>query len=187
MANLEGDLGQILIGLGSNRAGHWGEPAEALQRAVDEMRSAGVSVGVVSDIYLTAGVGSGRPGDYVNAVVAADAHLPPIALLGLLKRLEARAGKRSARPWGPRPLDLDIIDYKGVVRHWRQSLPVRGSNHGLTLPHGWAHQRPFVLKPLLDVAPQWRHPVLKLSARDLWQLCAKQRRGRILDRIGRLR
>ena len=187
MANLEGSLGQILIGLGSNRAGQWGEPAEALQRAVDEMRAAGVSVDAVSGIYLTAGVGSGQPGDYVNAVIAADAHLQPIALLRLLKRLEARAGKRSGCPWGPRPLDLDIIDYKGVVRHWRQPAPVQGSSHGLTLPHGLAHQRPFVLKPLLDVAPQWRHPVLKLSARELWRTCGRESRGRILEQLGRLR
>ncbi len=187
MANLEGGLGQILIGLGSNRAGHWGEPISALQRAVDEMRAAGVSVETLSYIYLTEGVGSGQPGNYVNAVVAADTHLQPAALLGLLKRLEARAGKRSGRPWGPRPLDLDIIDYKGVVRHWCQRQPVQRANRGLTLPHGHAHQRPFVLKPLLDVAPQWRHPALKLSAQQLWRACVRQGRGRILDRIGRLR
>ena len=77
MANLEGGLGQILIGLGSNRAGQWGEPAEALQRAVDEMRAAGISVDAVSYIYLTEGVGSWQPGEYVNAVVAADAHMGP--------------------------------------------------------------------------------------------------------------
>ena len=186
MANLEGGLGQILIGLGSNRAGQWGEPAEALQRAVDEMRAAGISVDAVSYIYLTEGVGSWQPGEYVNAVVAADAHMGPIALLRLLKRLEACAGKRSGRPWGPRPLDLDIIDYKGVVRHWSHPAPLRRSNHGLTLPHGWAHLRPFVLKPLLDVAPKWRHPVLMLSANELWSRCARQRGGRILDRTGRL-
>lgn len=186
MANLEGDLGQILIGLGSNRAGHWGEPAEALQRAVDEMRAAGISVDAVSNIYLTEGVGSWQPGEYVNAVVAADAHMGPIALLRLLKRLEACAGKRSGRPWGPRPLDLDIIDYKGVVRHWRHPAPRGASNRGLILPHIGAHERPFVLKPLLDVAPKWRHPVLMLSANQLWSRCVRERSGRIRDRAGRL-
>lgn len=186
MANLEGSLGQILIGLGSNRAGHWGEPAEALQRAVDEMRAAGISVDAGSYLYLTEGVGSWRPGQYVNAVVAADAHMGPIALLRLLKRLEAGAGKRSARPWGPRPLDLDIIDYKGLVRHWGHPALLGASNRGLVLPHAGAHERPFVLKPLLDVAPKWRHPVLMLSANDLWRRCARQRGGRILDCSGRL-
>jgi len=186
VANLEGGLGQILIGLGSNRAGHWGEPAEALQRAVDEIRAAGISVDAVSYVYWTEGIGSWQPGQYVNAVVAVDAHMSPVALLRLLKRLEARAGKRSGRPWGPRALDLDIIDYKGVVRHWGHPAPFQASNGGLMLPHARAHQRPFVLKPLLDVAPKWRHPVLMLSADELWRRCARERGGRILERAGRL-
>jgi 2-amino-4-hydroxy-6-hydroxymethyldihydropteridine diphosphokinase len=179
-------LGQILIGLGSNRAGHWGESAEALRRAVDEMRAAGISIDAVSHIYSTEGVGFGQPGIYANAAVAGDAHMGPIALLRLLKRLEARAGKRSAQPWGPRSLDLDIIDYKGIVRHWRDGAPLQGVNRGLTLPHAGTHERPFVLKPLLDIAPNWRHPVLQLSANQLWRRCAKQRGGRILESVGRL-
>ena len=180
-------MGRILIALGSNREGCWGAPASALQRAVDEMRSRGISVDALSSIYSTAGVGSGQPGEYANAVIAAESHLGPVALLRLLKRLEARAGKRSARPWGPRALDLDIIDYKGVVHHWRGGAPVGGQDRRLTLPHGRAHERPFVLKPLLDVAPRWRHPVLKQSVMQLWRNAMRNDAGEILGEIGRLK
>ena len=187
MANLEAVLGRILIALGSNREGHWGKPPEALQRAVDAMRRRGISVIGLSAIYSTAGVGSWQPGEYANAAIAAESHLAPLALLRLLKGIEAGAGKRSARPWGPRALDLDIIDYKGLVRHWRDHVPVGGQGHRLTLPHGRAHERPFVLKPLLDVAPRWRHPVLRQSAAELWRSAMRQESGQILGEIGQLR
>jgi 2-amino-4-hydroxy-6-hydroxymethyldihydropteridine diphosphokinase len=90
--------------------------------------------------------------------------LAPAALLRLVKRLEYKAGRRFARRWSPRPLDIDVLDYGGRQIGW----PVRGRERGrLILPHPEMHQRAFVLVPLLEVAPHWRHPVLGVGAERL--------------------
>ena len=93
---------------------------------------------------------------YLNAVVLVEAYIAPGALLRLLKRIERRAGGRlGARNGGPRPLDIDILDYGGR----RIGRPPRRRQRGrLILPHPEMHRRAFVLVPLLEVAPAWRHP-----------------------------
>jgi 2-amino-4-hydroxy-6-hydroxymethyldihydropteridine diphosphokinase len=135
-----------------------------------------------SRIYETAPVGpSGQP-PYANAVAAFLTSLPPEALLRRLKQIEAQAGRRGGRPWGERTLDLDLIDYKGLVRGWAGTQPrwAMAGPRPLILPHPLVQKRPFVLRPLLDVAPEWRHPVLKKSARQLWRRIAASSEGRVL-------
>jgi 2-amino-4-hydroxy-6-hydroxymethyldihydropteridine diphosphokinase len=100
-----------------------------------------------------------------------------------LKQIERRAGRRGGRPWGPRTLDIDIVDYAGLVTHWRKGRGAFGRPRPLVLPHPLAHERPFVLKPLLDIAPDWRHPALKRSARELWRAAARGREGRVIKRL----
>jgi 2-amino-4-hydroxy-6-hydroxymethyldihydropteridine diphosphokinase len=84
-----------------------------------------------------------------------------------------------------RMLDLDIIDYKGRIVRWspvQKGLP-RERVRPLVLPHPQLGNRPFVLKPLLDVAPNWRHPVLKLSASELWRRVPKHGQGGVLKEL----
>lgn len=139
----------------------------------------------VSDLYETAAMGRARQPPYLNAVALAATSLPAPALLRLLKQVEARAGRRGGRPWGMRTLDLDILDYKGLRLNWAKarSGPPRQRALPLILPHPQLDQRAFVLRPLLDVAPNWHHPVLKLSARDLWRRVSKRGQGRVLKRL----
>lgn len=175
----------ILIGLGSNRAGEWGSPAATLRRAGGELEAAGCRVTRRSPLYQTAAVGPEPQDAFVNAVLAISCSLPPEALLRRLKSLERLAGRRSGRRWGPRALDLDILDYRGLVRRWSAAFGGRDRMRPppLVLPHPQLHVRPFVLLPLLDVAPQWRHPVLKLSARQLWNRVRQQSEGRVLKKL----
>jgi 2-amino-4-hydroxy-6-hydroxymethyldihydropteridine diphosphokinase len=121
----------------------------------------------------------------VNAVALLDTSLPPEALLRVLKEIERKSGRRGGRPWGPRTLDIDIVDYGGLVRHWRKRRPAfkAAGTRPLVLPHPLAHERPFVLKPLLDIAPHWRHPALKQSVRDLWHRVSEHGQGRVLERL----
>jgi 2-amino-4-hydroxy-6-hydroxymethyldihydropteridine diphosphokinase len=74
--------------------------------------------------------------------------------------MEAGFGRRRERPNGPRTLDLDILDYQGVILNC-PSLP------SLELPHPRLHQRDFALLPLQEVAPNWRHPSLNLPVSSL--------------------
>ena len=176
----------ILIGIGSNRAGVWGDPATTVNTAVDVLGdTAGTRVVRRSGLYLTAGVGPGQPGAFVNAVVALECHCGPEALLRRLKMIERAAGPRSARRWGPRPLDLDILDYRGRMMGWRthDRLNAAALRNRLSLPHPLLHTRPFVLAPLSEIAPEWRHPVLKITARQLWDRMRDERSGRVLKRL----
>lgn len=145
----------LLLGAGANVAGPWGGPGETLARAFRELARAGVTIVRASNTYRTKPVGDTPQPRYLNAVVMAKSSIAPGTLLRLLKQIERRAGRRTARAMASRPLDLDILDYGGR----RIGHPARRRERGrLILPHPEMHVRAFVLVPLLEVAPAWRHP-----------------------------
>ena len=185
MAAQSNGHGKILVGLGANCPGPWGSPVQSLHRALAEIERRGVAVEAVSPLYETAALGAARQPPYVNQVALLATRLPASSLLRLLKEIERRSGRRGGRPWGARTLDLDIIDYKGMVLNWsgsRKTMP-RARVRPRVLPHPQLELWPFVLRPLLDVAPKWRRPVSKLSAEELWQRVKKQGQGSVLKRL----
>jgi 2-amino-4-hydroxy-6-hydroxymethyldihydropteridine diphosphokinase len=173
----------ILLGLGSNLAGPWGESPAILARTLEKLTVAGLRILACSSFYATQPVGIGRQPTYVNAVVMAKAPFGPAKLLRTLKRIERCAGRRLGRHWGPRQLDIDILDFGGR----RIGQPRAGSQRRpgqLRLPHPEMHRRAFVLLPLHEIAPSWRHPRLGLSAATLMsRLPARDHAGvrRVLD------
>lgn len=165
----------ILLGLGSNLPGGWGESSAILARAMRELCAGGLEILRISSPYSTAPLGGGCQPRYLNAVIEAVGSIQPAALLRLAKRIEREAGRRLGRHWGPRTLDIDVLDFAG-----RQI----GNPHGrrqrgrLVLPHPEMHRRAFVLRPLQEVAPHWRHPRLGVSAGGLLaRLTSKERDG----------
>lgn len=176
------ERGGVLLGLGANRPGPWGEPDATLRRALDELAARNVRIVGVSPLYRSEPVGQARQAPYVNAAALVHTARPPAALLRVLKQIEREAGRRGGRPWGSRTLDIDILDYAGRVVNWRGARP--GSpgpgRRALVLPHPQIHRRPFVLQPLLDLAPRWRHPAMKQSGRELWRKILNSRTGRVL-------
>jgi 2-amino-4-hydroxy-6-hydroxymethyldihydropteridine diphosphokinase len=154
----------LLLGLGANIAGPWGSPAETLSRALATLARAGLDELACSHFYRTKPVGGGHQPDFLNAVVATRARLAPFQLLRFLKALERQAGRRPGRRWGPRPLDIDILDYGGRRLGWPGA---RRGRARLVLPHPDLHRRAFVLVPLREIAPGWRHPVLGAGASAL--------------------
>ncbi len=111
--------GDVLVALGANCPGVWGTPRETLERALAALEQEGIVVTARSPFYETAAIGQTRQHPYVNAVARVATAKPPAALLRVLKQIERRAGRRGGRPWGNRTLDLDIVDYKGLVQNWR--------------------------------------------------------------------
>lgn len=147
-------------------AGAWGDPIETLRRALEELAKISTEACKISHIYSSKPVGPANQPDYVNAVCQISSPRDASSLLAIFKTLEREAGRGNGRRWGPRPLDLDLIDFKGRVHQW-PGTSFSGPRRRLVLPHPELHKRAFVLRPLLDVAPTWRHPVLGLSVRQI--------------------
>lgn len=157
-------MATILLALGSNlRHPQCGAPAGVLRAAIAALVTEGFAIEAVSAIYRTAPLGPQQP-LYANAALMTATSLAPQELMALLHRVEAAFGRMRRRPWGPRVLDLDIIAYGNHIfpNQWQW---VRA--RGLTVPHPQMHHRTFVLRPLVEIAPSWRHPRLNLTVRQL--------------------
>ncbi|MGE0426240.1 MAG: 2-amino-4-hydroxy-6-hydroxymethyldihydropteridine diphosphokinase [Reyranellaceae bacterium] len=164
----------VWCSLGANERGCWGEPPATLRRAIDQIERAGLRVVACSSLYLTEPLGGPRQPRYSNAVIGIEGSIAPAALLRLLKRLERHAGRRPNGHWSARPLDIDILDFKGA-RVGRSAGPRKRS--GLVLPHPEMTARGFVLVPLAEVAPRWRHPIRGIRAADFLRRAPRLCRG----------
>ncbi len=157
----------VLVAIGANLPGPDGAaPIDTCWRAVAGLaRLPGLRLRGLSRWYLTAPLPPPIPPavqpDYVNAVAALSvdhaAPIEPATLLAALMAIETACGRQRGAVNAARTLDLDIIGIGALVR----SAP------DPVLPHPRAHQRAFVLAPLIDVAPGWVHPVLGLTASAL--------------------
>jgi 2-amino-4-hydroxy-6-hydroxymethyldihydropteridine diphosphokinase len=143
----------VYIALGSNL----GDRAGMLERAIAAMNSAGISVVRQSSLYVTEPVGAPGQGWFLNAVVEAETLLLPLQLLHALLKIERELGRRRLTPHGPRAIDLDILFYGSSVIRSRD----------LEVPHPRLTERRFVLIPLAQLAPDFRHPVLHKSINQL--------------------
>lgn len=140
----------ILIALGANLPSTAGAPRATLEAALAQLEAAGVRVVARSRWYRTAPVPVSDQPWYVNGVARVETALDPAALLAVLRRIEQAFGRQRAVPNAARSLDLDIVDYDGRVENTPE----------LTLPHPRMQDRAFVLLPLAEIAPAWRHPTL---------------------------
>lgn len=147
----------ILIGLGANLASHAGPPVTTIEAAVTALETLGVTAIARSPFYESEPVPRSDQPWFVNAVARLQTDMPPDDLLARLHDVERAFGRERRERNEARPLDLDLLDYDGIVR----------DEASLLLPHPRLHERAFVLKPLIDVAPAWRHPLLGRTAAEL--------------------
>ncbi|MDP6706731.1 MAG: 2-amino-4-hydroxy-6-hydroxymethyldihydropteridine diphosphokinase [Alphaproteobacteria bacterium] len=151
----------ILIGLGANLASpEHGAPEATLRAALEILAENGVATRLCSRWYCSPPVPASDQPWFVNAVARVETELAPEALLALLHDVESRLGRRRRVRWEARIVDLDLLCYGDLVG---------GSEPGseLELPHPRMHQRAFVLVPLAEVAPGWRHPTLHRTVETL--------------------
>ena len=168
---------EIFVGIGGNLASAaWGSPLETCEAALIALEKQGLNIRSRSRWYRTEPLPKSDQAWFVNGAVALAAELDAADLLAALQEIEASMGRRRERRRGrsptPRTIDLDLLSHGGQIR----------SGGGLILPHPRLHQRAFVLLPLAEIAPDWRHPVSgKTPAEMLAALAPGQRADVMTD------
>ena len=160
-----------LVALGSNLSFQGVPPAGIVAAAMEAVAGLG-SASARSRLWQSPAWPPGGP-DYVNAAMRLETGFGPEELLEALHAVEARFGRERGVRWGPRTLDLDLLAWGEAVRPdaatqglWRDLDTGRQSREvpdRLILPHPRMQERGFVLAPLAEVAPDWRHPLTGLS------------------------
>lgn len=167
----------MLLAIGANLPGHMDSPLGQVQEAIIRLHDKfGDSISQ-SRLYRTPCFPAGAGPDFVNAALACNTDFAPEAALRAVHDIEEAMGRARELRWGARVIDIDLIALGQHVcpdlatfHHWAELAPdaqAQLAPDRLILPHPRLHQRGFVLVPLMDVAPDWVHPVLGQSVRQM--------------------
>jgi 2-amino-4-hydroxy-6-hydroxymethyldihydropteridine diphosphokinase len=181
---------ECLIALGSNLKFGGESPATVLDAAIAALRSRRFVIRACSKYFDTPAFPAGAGPNFVNAAIAIETALPAEVILAQLHEVEAEMGRSRAVRWGARTLDLDIIAVGSQVlpdaqthRYWRD-LPLDKQEtitpQELILPHPRLADRAFVLVPLMDIAPDWRHPITGVSIRQMHDALSAAQRSEVI-------
>jgi len=144
--------GGIFIGLGTNI----GDKLANLRAALTKI-SAKMEILNLSAVYKTEPWGYLDQDDFNNMVIEVDTDMPPRQLLEYLKTTESELGREETFRYGPRVIDMDILLYKDQINE----------DERLSIPHPRMVERAFVLAPLVEIAPEFQHPILGLTIKEL--------------------
>ena len=144
----------VFLGLGSNI----GDKEEHIRTALTSLNNI-CNVRRTSHLYLTEPVGYTEQDWFLNCVVKVETDLDPKKLLSSIKSIERNMGRTKTEKKGPRIIDIDILFYGDHIIKTKD----------LVIPHPLMHERLFVLQPMMDINPDFVHPVLKKSIRELYE------------------
>lgn len=145
-----------MVALGCSLPGSYPSREALLEAALAALADEGLTVAARSSWWRSAAWPDPTAPAYLNGVALVETGLAAADLLSVLHRIEARFGRVRAEANAPRTLDLDLIAHGRTV-----------TQDGAIVPHARAHERLFVMGPLAEVAPTWRHPVSDRPAADL--------------------
>jgi len=145
---------KVFLGLGSNL----GNRQKFIDKAIDLLKKETDFLNLkVSDVIETEPVGKTDQGKFLNAVCQFETKLEPRAVFQKIQNIEEKVGKKASVEWGPREIDIDFLFYGSEIV----------IEEDLTVPHPLIQDRPFVLKPMTQLAPDFEHPILSLTMKEL--------------------
>jgi len=175
--------------MGANLPSDIGPPEATINAALGALAGEKIEVLAVSRMFRSPAFPAGSGPDYVNGAVLCRTSLAVGEILPALHRIEQTHGRRRAKRWGARCLDIDLLAVGNQIRPDRatyvswQALSVDEQlskvPEQLILPHPRLHERAFVLIPLADIAPAWRHPVLGQTVAEMLAALPKSDLGAI--------
>ncbi|MEM1272682.1 MAG: 2-amino-4-hydroxy-6-hydroxymethyldihydropteridine diphosphokinase [Pseudomonadota bacterium] len=184
-----GEITNGLVALGANLPSDVGDPPATIEMAFAALSEIAAGPLAQSKMYQTPAFPAGSGPDYVNAAAAVPWRGTAETLLLALHRIEAAAGRTRSARWEARILDLDLLSFGEAVlpdakteETWRL-LPPDAAMHAtpdqLILPHPRLSERGFVLVPLIEIAPDWRHPVTGLTVTAMHAMLSPEERAAI--------
>ena len=145
----------ILLGLGSNLPSSYGDRFENIEIAISDLKKKGVNLIKRSSFYESFSYPNKKNPKFINIVIEVSTHLNPENLAAILIEIEEKLERRRNKKNDPRTCDIDIIDYNSKI------ITFKHKNSDFIIPHKDLILRNFVLFPLQEILPQWKHPKTK--------------------------
>ena len=164
----------IFLGLGSNLSSRFGDRFVNIKLAISYLEEYGIKVIKKSSFYETPSYPNNQNPKFINVVIIVDTFMPPIKLISALMLIEEKLERKRFKKNDPRTCDIDIIDYNSQI------LNLKFNNLEFTVPHKKLTLRNFVLFPLKEISPMWKHPKTKEIISDLVQKLRDEDKNSIL-------
>ena len=164
----------IFLGLGSNLPSKYGDKFTNINLAISSLDAYGIKVIKRSSFYKTPSYPNRENPKFINVVILVETNLPPIDLMSVLTFIEEKLERKRVKKNDPRTCDIDIIDYNSQI------LNLKYNNLDFTVPHKELTSRNFVLFPLREISPMWKHPKTKETINNLIQKLNDEDKNSIL-------
>ena len=164
----------IILSLGSNLSSRFGDRFQNLNLAISSLEGYGIQLVKKSSFYETLSYPNIKDPKFINIVVSVTTKLPPIDLMSVLIFIEENLERKRNKKNDPRTCDIDIIDFNGLVE-------IHSFNKNkFEIPHKELSKRNFVLFPLHEIEPKWKHPKTKETVNELINKLSSDKKKSIL-------
>ena len=147
----------ILLGLGSNLSSSFGDRFENIKLAILHLESYNIKIEKKSSFYESPSYPDKKNPKFINVVIQISTHLPAIDLASVLLFIETKLESKRNQKNDPRTCDIDIIDYNNQIMNFKYD------NLDFFVPHKKISTRNFVLFPIQEILPEWKHPITNES------------------------
>ena len=164
----------IILALGSNLSSKYGDRYNNIELAISQLESYGIQIVKKSSFYESPSYPDKKNPKFINMIIAASTDLPPVDFASVLIFIEEKLERKRNKKNDPRTCDIDIIDFNGQI------LDFIYNEHKFNVPHEKIEYRNFVLFPLKEILPDWKHPVSKKPVSILIEKLPEEDKNSIL-------